>query len=207
MATILFANNASGSLAGALVPGSVSCNLQAGEGALFPSPGALEYFVMTFVDAATGLLNEIVHCTSRTGDTLTIVRAQEGTIAQNWSAGDLAANLVTAGTMDAFIQEATINPTRVVTASGVTPITNADGAVGINRTAGVAVSSTTLPTDASVGQVISIEDLAGNFNAFTFTVAAAGGQSIAGAASVVLNVNRQCAYFRYYGSNIWSVKL
>lgn len=104
MSTILFANNAQSTLAGSISNTATSVNLASGGGALFPSPGASEYFVMTFIDAATGLLNEIVHVTARSGDTCTIVRGQEGTTALNWSAGDIAANLVTAGTMDAVAQ-------------------------------------------------------------------------------------------------------
>ncbi|MEX3914900.1 hypothetical protein AB4Y43_01450 [Paraburkholderia sp. BR10872] len=53
---------------------------------------------MTFVDAATGLNNEIVYVTGRSGDTITsMVRAQEGTTAKSWLAGDLANNFYTQG--------------------------------------------------------------------------------------------------------------
>lgn len=206
MAIILFANNASSTLAGAISPSATVCNLAAGTGALFPSPSGGDYFVLTFVDVATGLLNEIVHVTNRTVDQLTIVRAQEGTTALNWLSGDLAANLVTAGVLDAMIQQAQLQPSRIVTASGVFVMTSADGAVGLNRVTGLAVSSTTLPADAAVGQVFQIEDLNNNFQAYPTTVNAPVGMTIDGAAAIVLNVNKQCGYFRYYGSNVWSVK-
>jgi hypothetical protein len=104
MSKILFANNATSTIAGSVSNVATTVNVSAGTGALFPSPGAGEYFVMTFTDAATGLLNEIVHVTARSSDTMTIVRAREGTTALNWSAGDLASNLVTAGTMDGMAQ-------------------------------------------------------------------------------------------------------
>lgn len=122
MAIILFANNATSTLAGSISNVAVTCNLAPGTGALFPNPGADEYFVMTFTDAATGILKEIVHVTARATDTLTIVRAQEGTTALAWTAGDIAANLNTAGTMAGLVQPDD-NPGRlldilVVTANG-----------------------------------------------------------------------------------------
>ena len=105
MSTLLFANNAFSTLAGPIANTAIAVNLASGSGVLFPSPSAGQYFCLTLIDAATGLLNEITHCTSRSGDTLTIVRAQEGTTALNWAAGDLAQNLVTAGTMATLAQQ------------------------------------------------------------------------------------------------------
>jgi len=209
MTVFLFANNASSTLAAPISNAATSVTLAAGTGALFPNPSAGQQFSLTFNDTATGLLTEIVYCTARTSDVLTIARAQEGTVAQNWLAGDLAANLFTAGQAAAMQQSAGLTPTRIITASGVFAMStsDADGGIGLNRTATPAVSSTTLPSAAIAGQLYAIEDLAGNFNAFPVTVAAPGGMVIAGQASIVLNVNRQCGYFRYYGSNTWSVKL
>lgn len=99
MASILFANDAKSTLAGTLSNVGLSLNLATGTGALFPSPTGGDYFMMTLIDAATGLIKEILKVTARTGDTCTIVRAQEGTGAQTWAAGSLAINLNTAGTM------------------------------------------------------------------------------------------------------------
>lgn len=204
----LFANDASATLAAPISDVATSCTLASGAGAQFPEPSSGEQFALTFNDAATGLLTEIVYCTARTADVLTIVRAQEDTVAQSWLAGDLAANLVTAGQMDAMLQTATLYPSRILTTSGVFAMSNSDanGGVGLNRTSGLGVSSTTLPDTAIAGQIYAIEDLAKNFNAYPVTVNAPAGMTIDGAASVVLNVNGQCGYFRFYGSNIWSFK-
>lgn len=209
MTVFLFANNASATLAAPISNAAVSVTLASGTGALFPNPSAGQQFGLTFNDAATGLLTEITYCTARTGDVLTIARAQEGTVAQNWLAGDLAANLWTAGQAAAMQQSAGLTPARIVTASGVFAMSTSDagGGIGLNRTSSPGVSSSTLPSAAVAGQLYAIEDLAGNFNAFPVTVAAPGGMVIAGQASIVLNVNRQCGYFRYYGSNVWSVKV
>jgi hypothetical protein len=128
---ILWANNAQSTLAGAITPTATTVQLAAGTGVLFPQPGANQYFVMTFTDAATGLLTEIVHVTAMSGDQATIVRAQEGTAAQGWNAGDIAANLMTAGTMSAFTQYGQIpilsyagNPNGNVAGTAGTPGTN-----------------------------------------------------------------------------------
>lgn len=100
----LYTNNSTSTLAGAITNTSLSANLASGGGALFPHPVAGQYFALTFIDAATGLDTEIVWVTNVTGDTVTIIRAQEGTIAQNWSAGDIAAALITAGDLQQFVQ-------------------------------------------------------------------------------------------------------
>lgn len=208
MATFLFANNASSSLAAPISPSATTITLAGGGGALFPNPSAGQQFALTLNDAATGLLTEIVYCTARAGDVLTVVRAQEGTTAQSWLAGDLAANLSTAGQMNAMVQVSTLYPTRIITASGAFVMTTSDanGGVGLNRTTSLAASSTTLPSAAQAGQLYAVEDLAKNFNAYPVTVAAPVGMTIAGAAQAVLNVNGQCGYFRFYGSNVWSFK-
>ena len=83
----LFKNNATSTLAGAITNTSLTANLASGAGALFPAPGAGQYFALTFTDAATGLLNEIVNVTNVTGDTITMIRGQEGTAAQKEMAG------------------------------------------------------------------------------------------------------------------------
>lgn len=96
-ATVLFANNASTTLAGAITSTATTANLSSGTGSLFPSPSSGQYFVLTFTDAGTGLINEIVWVTDVSGDVITMTRAQEGTTAKAWNAGDFAANLWTAG--------------------------------------------------------------------------------------------------------------
>ena len=101
-ARILFCNNASTTLAGAINNTATSLQLATGSGALFATPinGSYiggNYTCMTLNDAATGLLFEILHVTAVVGDTLTVVRGQEGTTAISWLAGDKAANFWTAG--------------------------------------------------------------------------------------------------------------
>lgn len=104
---LLFANNAQSSLAGSISNSSTTITLQSGGGAPFPAPTAGQGFPATLTDRATGLLREIVLVTAKTGDTLTVTRAQEGTTGLAWAANDLFAQLVTAGGLTSFVQGTT----------------------------------------------------------------------------------------------------
>lgn len=98
--TLLASNNASTVLASSINASATTLTVNTGAGSLFPSPVAgTSFFKLTLIDAATGQLTEIVHVTARTGDSMTIERAQEGTVARAWSANDIAANMMTAGTL------------------------------------------------------------------------------------------------------------
>lgn len=105
--SVLFSNNASTTVAGSITATDTTVTLAAGTGVEFPNPTGADYFVATFYDQATKTINEIVHVTHRNGDICTIARAQEGTTAQAWNAGDIFANLVTAGTLQSFVQAGT----------------------------------------------------------------------------------------------------
>lgn len=102
--TLLFSNNAQTTIAGSITNVATSVALAPGSGVEFPAPGAGQTFLGTFNDAATGLLYEIVSVTARIADTLTIVRAQEGTTGLAWNAGDIFGNFMTAGTAADFVQ-------------------------------------------------------------------------------------------------------
>jgi hypothetical protein len=93
--------------------------------------------------------------------------------------------------------------TRIVTASGVFPISHGDGSIGLARTAALSTSSAVLPPDAAIGQVYSIDDLEGNFFAYNVTISAPGGMTINKVAGVVLDQDFSSNFFRYFGSNRW----
>lgn len=103
--TLLASNNASTVLASSINASATTLTVNTGAGSLFPSPVAgTSFFKLTLIDAATGQLTEIVHVTARTGDVMTIERAQEGTAARVWSANDIAANMMTAGTLSYILE-------------------------------------------------------------------------------------------------------
>jgi flagellar capping protein FliD len=84
----LYANNAYSTLASGINNSVTTLALATGEGARFPSPTGSDYFLATLTQAGTETSWEIVKVTARSTDTLTIVRAQEGTAAASWATGD-----------------------------------------------------------------------------------------------------------------------
>ena len=99
MANFLYTNNAFSTLASGITAVATSITLAAGEGARFPNPGADEQFALTLTD---GTNIEIVYCTSRATDVLTVVRAQEGTTGYAFLAGDSAQLRITAAALEQF---------------------------------------------------------------------------------------------------------
>lgn len=208
----IFANNAQSTLAAPITNSATSLTVSSGTGVEFPNPSAGQQFSATLNDAATGLLFEIVYCTAISVDTFTtIVRGEEGTSPLSWLAGDLVANVLTAGQMAAMVQTVTIAPNRIVTTSGAFTTTTADanGSIGLNRTSSPSNSTTTLPSGAVAGQTYTYDDLSNNSGpgGFPITINAPGGMSIAGRSQVVLSKNGGRASFTFYGSNIWGFAL
>lgn len=95
---IKFANNASAPLASAISSTSTAIILTAGRGAAFPTLGTGDYFYATLINPSNQL--EIVKCTARAGDTLTVVRGQDGTAPRSYAAGDKFELRITAAGMD-----------------------------------------------------------------------------------------------------------
>ena len=81
-----FTNNAASTLAGAINSSVTSLTVASGQGALFPSLGAGDYFYCTLANTAGTV--EIVKVTARATDVFTIVRGQDNTTATSWSLGD-----------------------------------------------------------------------------------------------------------------------
>ena len=87
MAFLQVKNRAVSTLASGISDSDLSLTVAAGEGAKFPQPG--NGFHITIED-------EILKCTARSGDTLTVTRAQEGTGAAAHSAGKAVELRITA---------------------------------------------------------------------------------------------------------------
>lgn len=90
----LFANFAYGTLASGITSGATSATLTTGHGARFPSPVTAngDFFYGVFEEASpadpANPLREIVTCTARSSDGITISRGQHGTTARAWTALD-----------------------------------------------------------------------------------------------------------------------
>ena len=105
MAIKQFSNNATTTLAAAISSTATSLSVVSGGGALFPTISGSQTFTATLVSASNSTIHEIVLVTaSPSADNFTITRAQEGTTALAWSAGDYFSLLNTAGDMSAFQQ-------------------------------------------------------------------------------------------------------
>jgi len=78
-------NNASGTLATAISASDTGIVLTTGNGASFPALGASDYFYATL--ESTGGTFEVIKVTVRSGDSMTVVRAQEGSTANSFAAG------------------------------------------------------------------------------------------------------------------------
>lgn len=95
--TLKLSNNATSYLASVLGSSATTLTLVAGGGALFPALAAGDYFFLTIANVSGTF--EIVKVTARTGDSMTIVRAQEGTTAIPFTPGAKVELRVTAGNL------------------------------------------------------------------------------------------------------------
>jgi hypothetical protein len=97
------ANNAVSTIVGAISSSDVGITVATGTGLLFPILGTGDYFYATL--SSTAGVREIVKVTARTGDTMSITRAQEGTIAQSFASGSRIELRVTAASITDMIAE------------------------------------------------------------------------------------------------------
>lgn len=93
--SVKFANNAFGTLNAGISNSATSLTLSSGQGARFPTLASGEYFYATLIDTSNNL--EVVKCTARSTDVLTVTRAQESTSAQAFAIGDRVELRITAG--------------------------------------------------------------------------------------------------------------
>jgi hypothetical protein len=141
---IKFTNNATATLAASISTSSTSLTVTTGQGALFPTLGAGDYFYATLTDSSNNL--EIVKITARSGDTLTAVRAQEGTTARIYVAADKLELRVTAAALSNFADLDGPNTfTDTNTFSGAIASSGSNTFSGANNFTG-AVTFTNVPT-------------------------------------------------------------
>lgn len=91
---VLVKNNAFSTLASGITNVATSITLAAGTGSRFPAAGGADYFYATLINTSNQL--EVVKVTTRSTDTLTVVRAQDGTTARAYSTSDRIELRVTA---------------------------------------------------------------------------------------------------------------
>jgi hypothetical protein len=99
---ILFKNNASAPLAASISSSATTITVTTAQGALFPALSGSDYFYATLTNSSNQL--EIVKVTARSSDSMTVVRGQEGTTAQAYSAADKIEVRVTAAGLANMVQ-------------------------------------------------------------------------------------------------------
>lgn len=109
---IRWSNNASTTLSSAITTSQTSITVA--NGSVFPAISGSDYFYLTLGSLVLG--TEIVRCTARSANVLTVVRAQEGTTAIAFQAGDAVELRVTAAGL-----VANANPD-VTTSANLTPV-------------------------------------------------------------------------------------
>jgi hypothetical protein len=125
---VKFTNNGHSTLAASASTSDTSITVASGHGARFPSLSGSAYFFATLIDASNNL--EIVKCTARSSDVLTITRAQESTTARAFAIGDRIELRVTAAGLGAIYSEAVADATpgadTIVNSMIATDAVNAD---------------------------------------------------------------------------------
>lgn len=99
----LYTNGGYSSLASSVTTSQTTLTVATGEGTRFPTPTGGDTFDVTLENAA--FTYEVVSCTARTGDVLTIVRAQQGTVGFAFIAGDRVELRLTATAITNFADE------------------------------------------------------------------------------------------------------
>ena len=110
---VKFKNNSTGTLKIGINNSETAIEVTTGHGDRFPAVADPHYFYATFEDDSAN--REIVKVTARTAgqDTMTIVRAQEGTSSQAWVALDVFELRLTAGVVEDISEDVDSHETSI----------------------------------------------------------------------------------------------
>lgn len=161
MTTFVFANNVDTTLASSISSSATTITLSSGTN--LPTLAAGQTFVVTLNDAATQQVFEVMYATAISSTTLTVSRAQEGTTAQAWAAGDYVFSGPTAGQMRAFYQGQSVGQGTVTS-------------VGMSMPSGFSVSGSPITVAGTLGVTFASQN-AGLFLATPVTGGSAGAAS------------------------------
>jgi hypothetical protein len=167
--TIKFTNNAISTLASGITNSDTSITVVSGGGTKFPSLTGSEYFRATLIDTSNNL--EIVKVTARSGNVLTVTRAQESTTARNFSTGDRielritaqslldAATTLTSLAADLDLNSNNITGTGAISCSGDLTIDTSTLKVdSTNNRVGIGTASPTESLHVSSGNILLDND-------------------------------------------------
>lgn len=184
----LFTNNARSTLASGISDVATTLTVATGDGAKFASPSAGDWQDITLDD---GVNIEIVHLTARSGDVLTVTRAQEGTTGVAFSTGAKVEARFTAGAANSMVPvvqpfdatayypgvpTASAKVLRVPVARAISFPANFSGSYGV---ASVAATGSTAFDVQKNGSSIGTITFAAAASTATFTTAGGAAQSLA----------------------------
>ena len=108
----------------------------------------------------------------------------------------------------AFPGPTLVQPSRVVTTNATVNLScSSDYSLGLNRSApSPMVVNLAAAGTLVLNQVFEVEDLSSNLDLGLVTVTPPAGHTIAGQPTFVMTNARQSSRFKYYGSNLWSVR-
>ena len=139
MQMLKLANNATSLLASSIGTVNTTLILTSGTEDLFPTLSPGDWFPVVVVDSNDN--HEIMRCTARSGVTLTVQRAQEGTVAKSFAAGSRVDLRVTAAAINAVFDRAYHHGEQAI--STITGLSDEFDAIAIALEAKAATSTLT----------------------------------------------------------------
>jgi len=158
--SVLFVNNATTTLSAGV--GDSATSISVTDGSVFPSLSGSDYFYLTLEVDSDPTLKEIVKCTARSGNTLTITRAQDGTSARTFSTADKAELRLTAAGLNDVATQADTDTTYSVGDGGLTQNNFTDALK--TKLDGVEASAT---ADQTAAEIKTAYESNSDTNAFT----------------------------------------
>ena len=171
---IKFANSAFATLASGINNSATSITLTTGQGARFPSLSAGDYFFATLIDTSNNL--EIIKCTARSTDVLTVVRGQESTTARAFATGDrielriTAQGITDSSNIDLILPSQTGNSGEYLTTNG----TNSSWAVLPPSNDASALTTGTLATSRMAAGTLIKRSIHTNFTRQVLSAGSSG---------------------------------
>ena len=197
--TVVLSNNVSTTLNTAISASDTGLAVLPGAGALFPTLAPGQYFYATI--EAFNNEQEIVKVTAVAGDNFSILRGQDGTTANSFSAGARVELRVTAGAIYDILSQAALTNWIIVNGN-----TNAlyKQRYAVNHFAPLTII---LPPANSVGSWVKVSDVAGVAATHNITVGVTGTDSMLGVTSgtFVINTNYGSAEFVVTATGAWRV--
>lgn len=158
--SVLFSNNASTTLSAGV--GDSATSITVADGSVFPAISGSDYVYLTLEVDSDPDLKEIVKCTARSGNTLTIVRAQDETSARTFSTADKCELRLTAAGLNDVATQADTDTTYSVGDGGLTQNNFTDALK--TKLDGIEASAT---ADQTAAEIRTLVESASDSNVFT----------------------------------------